>query len=393
MAGSVKKAGKYPDLEAELSRLRGEGLGNFSADAYPTLTKLAAEYCGRSPETIARRHVESLIEDGLVPIAESEYGEYGLILFGFPLKTLAGRSPAALRKHVARVIYGPHEADEKVVNKFVKTYEPKIIAEIAEWISRIAEIPKGGRVVRQAVDEPHQQPNSTSTDSSPQAATQPVVLFDAISIYRAAVRILESCVAVPPQDRLILFTSLHGLDGRRFAHEEDPHAQDEVLEALASFKQAVAAKAKDGWHVKQIFNITTTERFAGIVDSIRNISARYWEIRAYCTVKAPPPLNALIVAKRELLLATDDLRAYGPRTCIHVVDDDTAAWASDWFAQVWDGAPFTLRTSVEVDEDEIARLDQLVNSDIRPIRSQPPEVDLEVDAAVQAKRKTLTSGK
>jgi hypothetical protein len=147
-----------------------------------------------------------------------------------------------------------------------------------------------------------------------------------------------------PEDRVLLVTMLPGHAAEKkglFAYNRSDTASH------ADVQQKIRDKivAEPNWTVRQIINITSLdelESFRSFMDSVE--AAPAYEVKAYSTQQSLAVAAPLVIANRHAFLGTEDSTAYRLKSAIHIEGRRYAFWATLYFNDLWDDAPFTLRT-------------------------------------------------
>lgn len=168
------------------------------------------------------------------------------------------------------------------------------------------------------------------------------VLGSAAEVHGAAADALEaepSTVA----DRTCHLAGLH-LDYRGTdAVGDDPHMDDESVEAVVRFRSAMGRRAAEGWRIRSVQSAGNPSRIDGLRSLVESVEGPDIEIRAYPT-SVPLVLSPLVIGNREVFLAYDHRRWERPHSALLLRSVPVVQWANGYFEQLFHDAPIVLRS-------------------------------------------------
>jgi hypothetical protein len=89
-------------------------------------------------------------------------------------------------------------------------------------------------------------------------------------------------------------------------------------------------------------------------------NAPAYEVKSYCTHSSLPILAPLVVANNDVLLGVEDAIKYELKNAVHITGRSFAIWASRYFVDVWEQAPFSIRSRGGIDADGMEDLRKAV---------------------------------
>ena len=180
----------------------------------------------------------------------------------------------------------------------------------------------------------------------------------AADLHRAA----AAALATEPDradDRICYLTALH-IDRRGVDSViDDPHLDDDSSEQILTFRETMDARALEGWTMRVVVNASTSARVDVLEDVVYTMDGPDVEIRAY-PLELPLVMAPMIVANRDVFIAYDHLRYERPHAAIQMRSLSVVNWATNYFDQLFDGAPFTLRNLHGPDESQLKTFRTLV---------------------------------
>lgn len=182
-------------------------------------------------------------------------------------------------------------------------------------------------------------------------------LHQADEVNVAAAAVLIDSTPATPEDQVICVAMLPGHSGRKRSPKTPPPGVDLFRQRLVQ-----RATASPGWRVRHLLNFNSSEdldRWLAF-DELLAEAPRY-EARGYLISKSLPILAPLIVANEHVLLANEDPREARLRTAVHLQGRRVAIWATAYFDELWDGAPYQLRLQRGRQASEAARLRRALN--------------------------------
>lgn len=165
---------------------------------------------------------------------------------------------------------------------------------------------------------------------------------DGADVHRAAAEALREDPG-SPENRVCKLTALH-LDRRGTdAVDLDPHMSPEMGQQVIAFRDAMSERARQGWTIQNVVVTNNPVRLAGLEAMIHGLDGPDVEIRGY-PMAVPLVLSPLIVGNRDVFLAYDHQRFERPKAALHLRSAALVSWATSYFDQLFDQAPFTLRS-------------------------------------------------
>jgi hypothetical protein len=159
-------------------------------------------------------------------------------------------------------------------------------------------------------------------------------------VHLAAARVVMESTPAAPEDQVICVATLPGHSARKMSPKTPAPGLD-------LFRQQLVGRATTvpGWRVRHLLNFNTLEELdAWLALEAHLAEAPRYEARAYTTATSLPILAPLIVANEHVLLANEDPQHARLRTAVHLQGRRVAIWATAYFDDLWDGAPFRLRS-------------------------------------------------
>ncbi len=170
-------------------------------------------------------------------------------------------------------------------------------------------------------------------------------------VHRAAAAALRADPG-SPENATCKLTSLH-LDRRGVdAIDLDPHMTPDMSEQVLEFRQAMSERASQGWKIQNVVVTANPVRMAMLEGMIHGLDGPEVEIKAY-PMAVPLVLSPLIIGNREVFLAYDHQRFERPKAALHLRSTAIVSWASGYFDQLFNNAPFTLRSNHGPEQDQI----------------------------------------
>lgn len=126
------------ELQAELRRLRHDGLARFAAERFPLLALAAACALSVDVDAVNRRHIEQLLEAAVRQLGDGLYGEAAAVLYGIAPGSY-GYKPTELRRRATELFRESSFPDD--VDAFRNGDEKRIIAALAARIAVLGERP------------------------------------------------------------------------------------------------------------------------------------------------------------------------------------------------------------------------------------------------------------
>jgi len=233
------------------------------------------------------------------------------------------------------------------------------------------------QAVIEALEDAHQAHDRRPASNSPLLAERAVVqgvvaladlgavrgvFHQADEVNVAAARILMESIPALPEDQVICVATLPSHSGMKRSPKTPPPG-------LELFKQRLVERATTapGWRIRHLLNFNTSEDLDIWLELEERLAeAPRYEARAYVISTSLPILAPLVVANEHVLLANEDPREARLRTAVHLQGRRVAFWATTYFDDLWDGAPYQLRSQRGRQDSEIERL-RLELDRLRPL--------------------------
>ncbi|MEQ1786235.1 MAG: helix-turn-helix transcriptional regulator [Acidimicrobiales bacterium] len=162
-------------------------------------------------------------------------------------------------------------------------------------------------------------------------------------------------------DRL-LFAAVHalaGVDAGGAAVDEgqDPHLGPELRSWLDRFDAALDERARRGCDMRILFTVDSQYRYeARIRPTIYDMGGANVQVRAF-PAPAMPVISLLVIDDADVGLAIDHGRWYRAQQSVFVSAPGPTRWSTEYFRQLWDEAPYRLRTKSGVNERAVRRME------------------------------------
>jgi hypothetical protein len=179
-------------------------------------------------------------------------------------------------------------------------------------------------------------------------------------LYLAAAEAIRQSRPERAEHRVIKLASLHGHGGPRLA--ETPDAATDT--PRSQFGHAIEGRLRDlkePWKLLQLFNVPNLERLTSIKERFLGHPGPHLHVRAFAAPNALPMLSPLIIGNHHAFIAAQDDRHYRVRSGIQLQGRGAAEWASDYFMELWDIAPFRLSTPTGPIAAAWSELENVVN--------------------------------
>ena len=176
--------------------------------------------------------------------------------------------------------------------------------------------------------------------------------------YRAVPRLISEVNVTHSGRKQLLIAALHGHEGDRVIPEpEDAHDFREFDEALM---QCIHSRGPDMWEVREMYNVTSEERLAQVVEWVRQAGdCEGYEVRAFCAPRSIPQLAPIIVDTEDCLFGLEHTRYYRVHGAMHIRDQRTTQLVIDYFNALWNNRSvplFVLRSAVGLNAEGVERL-------------------------------------
>ncbi len=168
------------------------------------------------------------------------------------------------------------------------------------------------------------------------------VLDGSAAVFRAAADAILSDPG-PPENRVFKLASLHVERLGADALSSDPFVDDETKNQTERFRQAMAVRAGEGWHIRIVVATASAVRLHAIWQLVKAIDGPNVQIGAY-PIALPHVLSALLIANRETILSIDSPRFERPESAVVLRSRPIMKWADTYYSQLHQDAPYTLRS-------------------------------------------------
>ncbi len=185
-------------------------------------------------------------------------------------------------------------------------------------------------------------------------STEGVLLSSPEHLYKMASQAIDSCHRRKNAPRVLRLAALHGLN-TDLRWEEPP----ELSKLFRAFDARLFKCICSGeWAVQMLVNITNAERLKNYQGLLKKAGRRgVFDLRAIVPTQSTLPLICpLVLGDSDLFLATDHPGYHRAFSGIHLKGTRFADWGSQYFASLWNGAPFHLRTGTRDNARELRRL-------------------------------------
>ena len=179
-------------------------------------------------------------------------------------------------------------------------------------------------------------------------------------VYGALIAALDD----DPKDagsRTILHSSLH-LDRR---DGSDPAETDDFVDPIVSartrvFVDRLRSRARSGWKIRQVVCASTLGRVQLLRHRLAAVDGPDVRVRAYAA-SVPSVINPLVVSDRHVFLGVDHPRWERPASAVHMTHPAIAAWAKNYFYDLYEAAPFELRGPNGLNEVSFRGMEDLLD--------------------------------
>jgi len=156
----------------------------------------------------------------------------------------------------------------------------------------------------------------------------------------------------------LYFAALHGYLGKRLTA---PHIPEFNL-FDKSIISCIMSSGSEMWSVHELLNVTTKARLERVKKRLETTKdADGYEVRAFSLKDSLPILSPLIIGNHDVLFGLEDPRYNRVSAIIHVESTNSVEIVKSYFLSLWnDPLVYVLRSAVEVQPDEIARLEKYV---------------------------------
>lgn len=188
--------------------------------------------------------------------------------------------------------------------------------------------------------------------------------FDTESIHMAAMSALRDAHAVGVEDRVILITTLPGHAGAKRGGVRY-NVGGSAAPTYTPVQQQLHVKitAQPPWHVKHLVNITSMEQLASLERWLNSVvDASTYELHAHSTDASLLVLAPLVIANTDLFLAAEDAAREQLGSAVRLSGRAAAAWGTAYFNELFDTAPYRVRSRRGINPEELARLRAAVTS-------------------------------
>lgn len=159
-------------------------------------------------------------------------------------------------------------------------------------------------------------------------------------VHLAASQVLIQSTPTSAEDQVICVSALPGHNGIKRRPEKSAIGVNLFMQKLVE-----RATTSPGWRIRHLLNFNSLEDFDNWLRLEEKLAgAPKYEARAYLTSTSLPILAPLIVANEHVLLANEDPQEARLRSAVHFQGRNVAVWATTYFDDLWEGAPFLLRS-------------------------------------------------
>jgi hypothetical protein len=169
-----------------------------------------------------------------------------------------------------------------------------------------------------------------------------------------------------PRNREFLHVMFHPDHDDLDPLASDRHSDGAAKVASDRFRAAMVERAAEGWRMRTVLAANSPVRLANVEAMLHVLDGPDVQVRAYAAA-LPLVMSPLVIARRDVVLAVDDVRLGRPRSSIALRSRSTVNWAREHFFELFDAAPYRLREARGVNGTEVGRLRRDIEaSSLRP---------------------------
>lgn len=177
------------------------------------------------------------------------------------------------------------------------------------------------------------------------------VVLGIADVYRDLLGLIEQEPS-NPSDREILHLSFH-VENTKSTQKRQDRLDPEATIAVQDLQRAITERAAQGWRYRLVVCGGSGERIDELARVVERVEGPGVHIKAY-PFEVLLVLSPVIVAKKSVVLAYDDLSSGRPAASVVLTSPKVVQWATGYFAELFDDAPLKLRTPRGIESQNVA---------------------------------------
>lgn len=171
--------------------------------------------------------------------------------------------------------------------------------------------------------------------------------------YEMALAVLNKDRA--PEHRSLRHAALHRLAPSTQAMAADAHMSEAERNAVVKFQARMVEMARSGWIIRSVVAADSLRRLDEVEVMLSALDGPNVHVRAY-SGPLPPSLSMVVVGNDDVILGHDHPRWAKPANSVVFNSRALAGWATNYYDDLFDSAPYRLRSPRGVDEDQVRSL-------------------------------------